>query len=69
MSAADLALALGDATRTAERIRSLARAAELVQTGSGLADRQQADTIVIDLLDVIADLSGRIEAMSPLAGR
>ncbi len=62
--AAPLRTTLEGVVRTAGHIRSLARAAELVQTGSCLADPLQAETIVIDLLDVIADLSGQVESLS-----
>ncbi|MBW7901243.1 MAG: hypothetical protein H3C26_07190 [Rhodocyclaceae bacterium] len=61
------AAALDGAARTAGRIHSLATAAEVVQSGSGLADRRQIDTVVIDLIDVIADLSRQIEVIAEAA--
>lgn len=55
---------LSNAARTAGRIRSLAVAAEVVKSGSCLQDRREIENVVIDLLDLIADLAQEVESYS-----
>lgn len=44
----------------AERISSVAAAAGLALSGSALADRRAAETIALDLMDVVAILVARL---------
>lgn len=54
---------LADYARLAGCIRSLSTAAELVQTGSSLNDRNRIDTVVYDIFVVIGRLAGEVEEM------
>lgn len=47
-------------TLQAERISSVAVAANLVLSGSALADRRANETIALDLMDVVALLVARL---------
>ncbi|WP_300335599.1 hypothetical protein [Accumulibacter sp.] len=49
-------------TLQAARISSIAVAANLALSGSALADRRAAETIALDLMDVVAILVARLVA-------
>ncbi|THF60925.1 hypothetical protein [Pseudothauera rhizosphaerae] len=57
----DLQVQAAHTARIAGRIRSLAVAADVIKTGSGLCDEALTETIVLDILAVIGELAGGIE--------